>query len=1049
MRIADELLGMFRRKPEAPPEATDKPATVGREEHHEELPQFKVNPFINAFMRLSGEWPLIGPPPLSVGQYRRLFAAAPAFADYFPVVDYLDEEEAYLFDDGLNVARFWEVSPRYMCARSDDALARFNEAITAALNALPADEEYPYIAQIYVKAREADAIADDLHAAMVENGVADDPYSQAILEVNRHHAELISHPKGIFPDSRLTGSDKGWRVNDQTVYLCIYRRCPDKFWKKNKRSPAAQNKYDLTAFETAMQNAGIRLRSLLPHELVNWLGPYFSSNRVDVTTMQDARQMANFDLGQMIFRRQPSYYKSDDPRERGIWRFGDGWMRYLTVSAVMRPPRDGAMTLGEQHTEGKEAKIDAALFEQLPQGAMMSYTIIPQSDTKMKGEINAMLYEAQKGASREAQFANKQADAALDAMLHFNQRIFYTQLGIFLRSDSLDELLDATEQTMSRVKASGCIDIIEPRYDLISQDSFVRALPTVYDFGHDRNAALRARKTFTSHIASLLPFYGNRSGSRHPCYIMYSRTGEPFYLNPFHRDDRERVSHEVFFGPTGSGKSATIVYMAMQSMAVNNPRQFIFDYGNSFGLMADYMAKHGKKVKRFILHPNSKDVVAPFFETQKALLEAEEAQRISDGYSWASKTEDKKEAEARLSLVKKGGRPEAILLADDAAATGVNTDGPGTATPQKGSVMPLADVAATTGTTGTAGQETDAAEGAQIAPTIEAIDNSFDDEKRSYLSEMEFIMRIMITGGSAQELSQAEIARINRALVRGLKLSVERGEPHARPVHMMEAMRAMATEEMQRPGGQQSAAENMSNMADALERWTQGTNGRLFNRHADGFSEDYDLTVIELGALGQLGGGEMLAVAGLSAIYTITALAEKLQHSGRSIEVKIDEAHLWAKVKLLMSGLVVGSKVFRKLNTWLTLITQDVSDFKDDAAKILTNAEFWWLMRMSATEIEQATKILNLNEEVKHLIRFPRKEERRFVEGISLSGKFPETLVRYVPPSLMLALGQTDGKEKEHRAKLMQKHGINELEAALMVAEEIDVARRAYQEQAT
>ena len=140
---------------------------------------------------------------------------------------------------------------------------------------------------------------------------------------------------------------------------------------------------------------------------------------------------------------------------------------------------------------------------------------------------------------------------------------------------------------------------------------------------------------------------------------------------------------------------------------------------------------------------------------------------------------------------------------------------------------------------------------------------------------------------------------------------------------------------------------------------------------ADGFSEDYDLTVIELGALGQLGGGEMLAVAGLSAIYTITALAEKLQHSGRSIEVKIDEAHLWAKVKLLMSGLVVGSKVFRKLNTWLTLITQDVSDFKDDAAKILTNAEFWWLMRMSATEIEQATKILNLNEEVKHLIRFP------------------------------------------------------------------------------
>ena len=48
----------------------------------------------------------------------------------------------------------------------------------------------------------------------------------------------------------------------------------------------------------------------------------------------------------------------------------------------------------------------------------------------------------------------------------------------------------------------------------------------------------------------------------------------------------------------------------------------------------------------------------------------------------------------------------------------------------------------------------------------------------------------------------------------------------------------------------------------------------------------------------------------------------------------------------------------------------------------------------------------------------------------------------------MLALGQTDGKEKEHRADLMRKHGISELDAALMVAEEIETARRAYQEQA-
>ena len=99
-------------------------------------PRFRVNPFVNFLMRASGEWPIAGPPPLSEAQYRQLFATAPSFADYFPVVDYLDEDEAYLFDDGVNVARFWKVESRYMCARSKASLARFNQALTAALNAL-------------------------------------------------------------------------------------------------------------------------------------------------------------------------------------------------------------------------------------------------------------------------------------------------------------------------------------------------------------------------------------------------------------------------------------------------------------------------------------------------------------------------------------------------------------------------------------------------------------------------------------------------------------------------------------------------------------------------------------------------------------------------------------------------------------------------------------------------------------------------------------------------------------------------------------------------
>jgi hypothetical protein len=52
-----------------------------------------------------------------------------------------------------------------------------------------------------------------------------------------------------------------------------------------------------------------------------------------------------------------------------------------------------------------------------------------------------------------------------------------------------------------------------------------------------------------------------------------------------------------------------------------------------------------------------------------------------------------------------------------------------------------------------------------------------------------------------------------------------------------------------------------------------------------------------------------------------------------------------------------------------------------------------------------------------------------------------ELLFRAVPPSLYLALAQTELEEKAERYRLMQESGIGELDAAFQVAERIDAAR--------
>lgn len=923
----------------------------------------KVNPFVNALMRITGEWPLSGPPPLSQSQYKQLFASHPAFADYFPIVDYDNESECYLLDDLINVAKVYRVKTRNMTAKTKNFADEFNLQITQALNALPNDSDNnPYIAQVYMSVLPNTSTYRDLKENIDEDLLSDE-FTNEILRITKGHDELLTHTAGVFDDKRIESSTpKGWRVSDTAVYLFIYRKQSEKEWKNSKYLPAEQLDKDLASFRTAMGSAGLRLDNVKPAALVNWLSPMFG-NISDWSDegVDSKNQLANFDIGQLIFNTQPSYHFTDDAKERGIYQFGETWSRYLSIGGIEAVPESGQITLGEQSIEGSSAKLGASVFEKLPVGSMMSYTIIPQSDFMMKGEVNKILYLAQDGASREAKYATEQAEEVHNEMLKNKQKVFYLQMGVYLSASSLDELLDKTEQTIAEVKNTKCIEVIKPSLDLISQDSFVRSLPCVYDWTHDRKAALRARKVYTSHLASLLPFFGNRGGSDNPCYIMYSRNGEPFYMNPI--KDKLKVAHEVFFGPSGSGKSASVCGMTMMSMAVNNPRMFIFDYGNSFKLLADFAEKWGKKVKRINLSANSEDVLAPFFETQKALKEAAKAAKINDG-------------------------------------------------------------------------------------TYVASDEDADEEERSYLAEMEYIFKIMITGGNKRaedELTLSDISRMQSAIVRGLEISVEEGEPHARPSHMRQALLEMLEEEASKTGGIIEIAHSLRDMADAMKTWTNGLRGMLFNQTSDGFNEDYDLTVIEIGNLGKAGSQDMLAVAGLSAIYTVTALAEKLQNSGRPIQIRIDEAHLWAKVPALLQGLLVVAKVFRKLNTWLCVITQDISDFKGESAKIITNSEFLWLMKMANNETNELGTVIDLDDEVKYLIKFPQIEKRCYVEGVSICDKFDDALIRYVPPSLILAIAQTDGNEKEHRHKLMKEHGCTELEAAYMIGDEIEQARRQYQ----
>ena len=118
----------------------------------------------------------------------------------------------------------------------------------------------------------------------------------------------------------------------------------------------------------------------------------------------------------------------------------------------------------------------------------------------------------------------------------------------------------------------------------------------------------------------------------------------------------------------------------------------------------------------------------------------------------------------------------------------------------------------------------------------------------------------------------------------------------------------------------------------------------------------------------------------------------------------------------------------------------NIDDLPRAAEPMLNMIEWWICLSMPPDEVEKIARFRELSPAQKALMLSARKEAGKFTEGVILS-KSMEVLFRAVPPSLYLALAQTEPEEKAERYQLMQQHGVSELDAAFKVAEKIDRAR--------
>ncbi|WP_020406867.1 conjugative transfer ATPase [Hahella ganghwensis] len=329
-----------------------------------------------------------------------------------------------------------------------------------------------------------------------------------------------------------------------------------------------------------------------------------------------------------------------------------------------------------------------------------------------------------------------------------------------------------------------------------------------------------------------------------------------------------------------------------------------------------------------------------------------------------------------------------------------------------------------------------------------------EDEERFYLGEMEQATLIMISNANKDELSAIksdERQLIRECIVKALEKAVREGNPHARVTDLVEVMEDLVTNPPKSAEGKplydQLELQRIRKFSRSLKGWTSGLKGMIFNRYGESW-KDVDLTVIDMGILAKPENNDMLTLAMITLVNTITGIGEKYQYTdNRETVVWTDEGHVLTTNPTIVGPFVFGVKTWRKLAIWLIQATQNLDDYPNEAKKMLNLAEWWYCLNMAPNEInEMKTRFrTQMTDEQVHLCMTTQKQPGAYVEGVVMSDKLTMQY-RSVIPALPLCLAMTDGDEKKKIQQIKKDLQANDpkaddLDAALAIADRIKEQR--------
>ena len=546
---------------------------------------------------------------------RSLYPNNTSFIDYLPWVEYLPESQSLLLDDGVSVGAVFEVVPVGTEGRTGERLEEIRDIVEDALqDSFDERDSHPWVIQFFCQDETDVTEYIDKLRGYVKPWAQGTAFTAAYLHEMERHMRGIAVPKGLFIDKAITGAP--WRGQQRRTRMVIYRYVNPGV--SEPYSPQEQLNQVCERLSSALAGAGIVTSRQNGEQIHAWLLRWFNPEPdwVDKETLY--RTAAHVDTrngGLPVLNDFSETLMFTPPRsdvENGVWWFDESPHKAVTIDRIRRAPSVGHLT-----GETRKGENINALMDLLPEGTVISLTLVVQPQDVLEECFNHLAKNAI-GENTESERVRTDADTA-KSYLGERHKLYRASMTFFLSGVSL-KILNSRQRDLTAILLNAGLQPVKPEYDVAPLNGYLRALPMCFNPMLDKKNWY-TRLTFVQHMANMLPVFGRDTGTGHPGFTFFNRGGAPLTFDPLNSADRSKNAHLVLFGPTGSGKSATLNSLFAQLMAIHRPRLFIAEAGNSFGLFADYCAELELSVNKVSIKPGCGISLAPFADAYK-LIEA-------------------------------------------------------------------------------------------------------------------------------------------------------------------------------------------------------------------------------------------------------------------------------------------------------------------------------------------------------------------------------------------------------------------------------------------